>query len=181
MRARSNPLETLSWDCFTTTTSPGYWSLSPSVYRALHVSFIALCPSPHARRLSLTSNVFPDDQAAIASRNHICEVLSFCVQAHGYRIKYFILRNNIVAKVLRLLQCRDAFLRLVAIRFVRMCIGIKDEFYNRYMVKNNLFAELFQVFKQNKYKDNLVCSAVLELLEFVRSVSSVSEQYVRCV
>ena len=83
------------------------------------------------------------------------------------------MRNNIVAKVLRLLQCKDAFLRLVAIRFVRMCIGIKDEFYNRYMVKNNLFEGLFVVFKRNRYKDNLLCSAVLELVEFVRSVSEV--------
>jgi protein phosphatase-4 regulatory subunit 3 len=60
-----------------------------------------------------------------------------------------------------------------------MCIGIKDEFYNRYMIKNNLFAELFDVFKNNKYKDNLVCSAVLELLEFVRSVSTLAITHVQ--
>ncbi|CAN0474651.1 unnamed protein product, partial [Discosporangium mesarthrocarpum] len=36
-----------------------------------------------------------------------------------------------VNRVLRLLSCRDKYLKLAAIRFLRSCVGIKDEFYNR--------------------------------------------------
>ena len=34
----------------------------------------------------------------------ICELLSFCVQHHSYRIRYFILKNNVVQQVLGLLK-----------------------------------------------------------------------------
>ena len=36
-----------------------------------------------------------------------------------------------VSRVLRLLACKDRYLQLAAIRFLRSCVGIKDEFYNR--------------------------------------------------
>lgn len=34
----------------------------------------------------------------------ICELLSFCVAHHSYRIRYFILKNNVVQQVLGLLK-----------------------------------------------------------------------------
>lgn len=30
------------------------------------------------------------------SRGHICDLLSFCVRSHTFRMKYFVLRNNVV-------------------------------------------------------------------------------------
>ena len=36
-----------------------------------------------------------------------------------------------VSRVLRLLACKDKYLQLAAVRFLRSCVGIKDEFYNR--------------------------------------------------
>ena len=38
-----------------------------------------------------------------ATGDKVCEILAFCVQSHGYRIKYFILRHNIVQKALGLI------------------------------------------------------------------------------
>lgn len=38
--------------------------------------------------------------SVLSTQQHVCELLSFCVQKHSYRIKYFILRNNVLAKVL---------------------------------------------------------------------------------
>mmetsp|Transcript_8812 Transcript_8812/g.14470 ORF Transcript_8812/g.14470 Transcript_8812/m.14470 type:complete len:883 (+) Transcript_8812:92-2740(+) len=103
-----------------------------------------------------------------AARNHLCDLLSFCVQHHGYRIKYFILRNNIVHKVLKLLKHREKYLVLVAIRFFRVCVGIKDEFYNRYIIKNALFNGIFDVFVANGNRYNLLNSAIIELFDFIR-------------
>ena len=31
------------------------------------------------------------------SRGHICDLLSFCVRSHTFRMKYFVLRNNVVS------------------------------------------------------------------------------------
>jgi protein phosphatase-4 regulatory subunit 3 len=91
-----------------------------------------------------------EDEAVAAARNHLCEILAYCVQSHGYRIKYFILRTNLVSKVLKLIQFRDGkytYVGLGAIRFARACVGIKDEFYNRYIAKNDLFRPIFDTFK----------------------------------
>ncbi|CAM9804308.1 unnamed protein product, partial [Ectocarpus sp. 8 AP-2014] len=103
------------------------------------------------------------------SRGHICDLLSFCVRSHTFRMKYFVLRNNVVSRVLRLLSCNDKYLQLSAVRFLRSCVGIKDEFYNRYLVKNNLLAPVFALFRENRGRDNLINSAVIELVEFIRT------------
>lgn len=72
----------------------------------------------------------------------IMELLCFCVTHHTFRIKYYILRHNVVQKVLVLLHCRQQWLVLAAIRFLRTCIGLKDDFYHRCA----LFCFLFGVF-----------------------------------
>lgn len=55
----------------------------------------------------------------------IVELLCFCVQHHTYRIKYYILRNNVGLKVLNLLKRRERWLAAAAIRFFRSLIGLK--------------------------------------------------------
>ena len=47
----------------------------------------------------------------------------------------------------------------------------QDEFYLRYLVKNHLFEPVMTAFKLNGSRYNLLNSAVLELVEFVRRVS----------
>ncbi|GBG33681.1 Serine/threonine-protein phosphatase 4 regulatory subunit 3 [Hondaea fermentalgiana] len=107
-------------------------------------------------------------ETARVAEHHITELLSFCVQTHGFRVKYFVLNQDIVDKVLRLLYSRDKHLVLGAIRFARTCVGLKDDFYNRHIVKLNLFAPIFEVFVSNGPRNNLINSAIIELLEFVR-------------
>lgn len=34
-----------------------------------------------------------------AIRGHVVEVLTYCVRAHGYRMRYFIILNNLAQKV----------------------------------------------------------------------------------
>ena len=54
--------------------------------------------------------------------------------SHCHCCRYYVLRNNVVEKVLRLLHRREKWLVVAAIRFLRTCIGLKDDFYNRYLV-----------------------------------------------
>eukprot|EP01104_Vermistella_antarctica_P010667 TRINITY_DN285_c0_g1_i1.p1 TRINITY_DN285_c0_g1~~TRINITY_DN285_c0_g1_i1.p1 ORF type:complete len:1021 (+),score=309.04 TRINITY_DN285_c0_g1_i1:194-3256(+) len=103
-----------------------------------------------------------------AVRAHLCEILSFCVQSHGYRVRYYILRNNTVARVLRLLNERERYLVLGGIRFFRAVVGMKDDFYNRHIIKFSLFEPIIGAFKANGTRYNVLNSAVIELFEYIR-------------
>lgn len=102
------------------------------------------------------------------TKNHTCELLSFCIQYHGYRIKYFILRNNVLSKVLRLCKYGDKCLMLAAVRVFRSCIALKDEFYNRYIIKNQAFEPMVHMLLKYGNRNTLLNSAVVELFELIR-------------
>lgn len=57
---------------------------------------------------------------------------------------------------------------VTAIRFVRACVALKDDFYYRHFTRFNLFAPLVDVFLANGDRYNLLNSAVLELMEYIR-------------
>lgn len=64
------------------------------------------------------------------------------------------------------------FLHVGALRFMRRIIGLKDEFYNRYITKGNLFEPVINALLDNGTRYNLLNSAVIELFEFIRVVRS---------
>jgi len=107
-------------------------------------------------------------RAADAARMHLTDLFAVCVQSHGYRMKHYILRNNLVQLVLLLLRHKEKYLVLTAIRFFRTCIGANDVFYNQYLIKNDLFGGVFNVFKTCYSRSNLISSAITELLDFIR-------------
>nr|XP_024382924.1 serine/threonine-protein phosphatase 4 regulatory subunit 3-like isoform X3 [Physcomitrium patens] len=99
---------------------------------------------------------------------NICELMCFCVQHHRFRIKYYVMRNHVVEKVLRLIRRKEKYLVVAAVRFLRTCISLKDEFYFRYIVKHNLFEPIIEAFVANGNRYNLLNSAILELIDFIR-------------
>jgi len=109
------------------------------------------------------------DEYSSIVKDHACELLAFCLVHHGFRIKYYVLRHNIAQKMLRLVtQQKDRFLVVSAIRVFRAFVGLKDDFYDRYIIKQNLFAPIINVFFENGDRYNLLNSVVLELLNFIR-------------
>ena len=52
-----------------------------------------------------------DSVSARASWVNIVDLLSFCVKHHQCRIKSYMLHNDVVAKVLRLLNCREKYVK----------------------------------------------------------------------
>ncbi|XP_064464080.1 serine/threonine-protein phosphatase 4 regulatory subunit 3-like [Ornithodoros turicata] len=98
----------------------------------------------------------------------IVELLSFCVEHHTYHIKNYVLHKDLLRRVLVLMQSKFTFLVLCALRFMRKIVGLKDEFYNRYIVNGNLFAPVVDAFQRNKGRYNLLDSAIIELFEFIR-------------
>ncbi|XP_070359042.1 serine/threonine-protein phosphatase 4 regulatory subunit 3B-like [Equus asinus] len=57
---------------------------------------------------------------------------------------------------------------LSAVRFMRSMVGLKDEFYNDYIIKGNLFQPVVNVFLDNGNRYNMLNSAVIELFEYIR-------------
>ncbi|XP_078727986.1 serine/threonine-protein phosphatase 4 regulatory subunit 3-like isoform X1 [Lampetra fluviatilis] len=98
----------------------------------------------------------------------ILELLTFCVEHHTYHIKNYILTKDLLRKVLVLTTSRHAFLTLSALRFMRRIVGMKDEFYNRYILRGNLFEPVIKVFMSNGPRYNLLNSAIIEIFEFIR-------------
>ncbi|XP_026435279.1 serine/threonine-protein phosphatase 4 regulatory subunit 3-like [Papaver somniferum] len=100
--------------------------------------------------------------------SNICELLCFCVLHHPYRMKCKILLNNIVEKVLYLTRRRERYIVVAAIRFLRTVISRNDDQLLQHVVKNNLLKPVVTAFVGNGSRYNLLYSAVLELVEFIR-------------
>ena len=103
------------------------------------------------------------------------ELLSFCVRAHLYRMKFFLLKSGVLANVLKLLRPHsrvisgDRCLKLAALRFLRAILSVNDEFYHRHIIQHNLFAPVFEAFRANPIGDNLVSSAIVEMCDYIHS------------
>ena len=54
---------------------------------------------------------------------------------------------------------------------MRKIVGLKDEFYNRYIIKGNLFAPVIDALVKNNGRYNMMDSAICEMFEHIRSVS----------
>ena len=69
---------------------------------------------------------------------------------------------------MKLFIYQDIFLG--ALRFMRKIVALKDEFYNRYIIKGNLFAPVIDALVKNNGRYNMMDSAICEMFEHIRSV-----------
>ena len=53
---------------------------------------------------------------------------------------------------------------------MRKVIGLKDEFYNRHIIRGDLFKPVVDAFVANGDKYNLLNSAMIEMFEFIKMV-----------
>lgn len=109
-----------------------------------------------------------EDYQTVQLLGLILELLSFCVEHHTYHIKNCILNKDLLRRILVLMKSTHTFLVLCALRFMRKIIALKDEFYNRYIIKGNLFTPVIDSFVRNNGRYNLLDSAILEMFEFIK-------------
>ena len=110
------------------------------------------------------------------------ELLSFCVRAHVYRMKFYLLRSNVLGNVLRLLKpsslprntSGDRCLKLAALRFLRAILSVNDDFYHRHIIQHDLFGPVFEAFRANPVGDNLVSSSIVEMCDFINTENIIS-------
>lgn len=132
---------------------------------------------------SFKKGVYPGDHllhtvpdCAIRS-SFAVELLSFCVRAHLYRTKFFLLKSRVLGSILKLLgplnhphgSSGDRCLKLAALRLLRAILSVNDEFYFRHIIQHDLFAPVFEAFRCNPVGDNLVSSAIIEMCDFIHT------------
>lgn len=64
---------------------------------------------------------------------------------------------------------------------MRRIIGLKDEYYNRYIIKGNLFEPVINALLDNGTRYNLLNSAIIELFEFIKVVRGQTDDLERDV
>ncbi|KAB0365309.1 hypothetical protein FD754_009465 [Muntiacus muntjak] len=119
----------------------------------------------HVLTAPLLTNTSEDRPQLLAL---ILELLTFCVEHHTYHIKNYIMNKDLLRRVLVWMNSKHTFLALCALHFMRRIIGLKDEFYNRYITKGNLFEPVVNALLDNGTQYNLLNSPVIELFEFIR-------------
>jgi Component of IIS longevity pathway SMK-1 len=105
------------------------------------------------------------------------ELLSFCVRAHVYRMKTFLLRSTVFGKVLKLLKpssvprntSGERCLKLAILRFLRAILSVNDDFYHRHIIQHDLFGPVFEAFRANPVGDNLVSSSIVEMCDYINT------------
>lgn len=109
-----------------------------------------------------------DDFQSAQLQSLILDLLTFCIEHHTFHIKNYIINKDLLRRVLLLLKSRHRFLALCALRFMRKIIGLKDDFYCRYIIKGSLFKPVVEAFLANGNRYNLLNSAIIELFEFIK-------------
>lgn len=102
---------------------------------------------------------------------HLVEVLCFFVRQHAYQSKLFILSENLHSRIAQLLQCPQKYMKLIALKWFRTCIGLQDEFHNRQLIQHRLFEPILNIVYETMPRDNLLNSCCLELFEYVKRES----------
>ncbi|KAK4052875.1 Platinum sensitivity protein [Microbotryomycetes sp. JL221] len=110
--------------------------------------------------------------ADLALCGHLCDLLCFFINHHTFRSKYFMLSTSVATNVSKLFLARHKHMRLAALRVLRATVNKNDDFYNRFLIKNDLFKFVLDVAVEEKDRDNLLRSAALEFFEYVRSTNA---------
>ncbi|KAJ1935817.1 Platinum sensitivity protein, partial [Linderina pennispora] len=97
----------------------------------------------------------------------LCDLLSFMVRQHSYQARYFVFSSGISKPISNMLSAKPKYLRLAALRFIRTCVGMCDELYNKQLVGQRLLDPIVELFVESSRRDNLITSACRELFKFI--------------
>ncbi|KHN97067.1 suppressor of Mek1 [Metarhizium album ARSEF 1941] len=99
---------------------------------------------------------------------YLVEIATFFTQQHHRFSRYFVMNHCIIQRVSQLLKNPEKYLRIVAIRFLRKLIELKEEFYIKQVVEKQALGPVLEVLAETMPRDNLLSSACLELFEYIK-------------
>lgn len=92
----------------------------------------------------------------------------YSLESCSYTDQNMLTSNWVIYATHQWLHFANILLLKGGLRFFRVCVSIRDEFYNRSLIKNNIFEATIRVLLDTKGQDCLLNSACLDLLEFIR-------------
>uniref|UniRef100_A0A3P9M7Q3 Serine/threonine-protein phosphatase 4 regulatory subunit 3 n=1 Tax=Oryzias latipes TaxID=8090 RepID=A0A3P9M7Q3_ORYLA len=119
----------------------------------------------------LRTLIDPENMLASTNKTEKTEFLSFFYKYCMHVLTAPLLANTAHDKTTKDQQDGPTKINPVcpgALRFMRRIIGLKDEYYNRYIIKGNLFEPVINALLDNGTRYNLLNSAIIELFEFIK-------------
>lgn len=90
------------------------------------------------------------------------------VQAHGYKMRPFFIRHNILGNAKWMFKSKDRQLTLEYLDLIRTCIGSKQKDLINLIIDQDIFKEIIDLYLKNRKMYNLIDSAILELFYFIK-------------
>lgn len=107
------------------------------------------------------------DKSQQALCHHIVDILCFMLKSHTHRTKFPLLKDDLLQRSTLLLLAPSNVTKIIAVKLLRTLVGAKDEFYNRFIVKQDLLKRFMIAFNANSSRYNLFNSVSMNLLEFL--------------
>ncbi|KAG0216990.1 Platinum sensitivity protein [Mortierella sp. NVP41] len=146
--------------------------LDPDADKLLDLFYSQYCSTLVAPVLELTRASTRLDRSASARCASICKLVSFLVRQHPTRTKVLLSSSRLVEKIGFLLKNREKHLRMMALKVFRTCLGLKEDYYNRILIRTKIIHGVVGLLVDTKGKDDLVNSACLEFFEFIAANKS---------
>ncbi|ETL40521.1 hypothetical protein, variant 8 [Phytophthora nicotianae] len=123
----------------------------------------------------LKNNAFvPDESAMFDLQDSIMELLTFCTENHGYRVKYLFGRQPIATYAEKMLRSTNKLFVIHAVKFVRACAVRAEAFFSRFLIQNDLFTPMLANLEIGKPNTGAVGSVILEVLSFIEKTNLTS-------
>lgn len=105
----------------------------------------------------------------VSTKQLILELICHCLRLHGQRVRYWAIHNDLIAKVVELINSSGSkILQLNVIKFLKTILMNNDDFLTKILINSDTFEEVFKVFNENKIKQNLLFSTIMDLFEYIR-------------
>ncbi|KAL7753976.1 Platinum sensitivity protein [Sorochytrium milnesiophthora] len=99
----------------------------------------------------------------------ILELICLMVRCHHARAKQFLIHSGLPKSISLLMRSQEKHLQLAVLRFFRVVVSQKDEFYNRYIAQHNLLEPVVEALIRTENRYTLINSACIQLFEFIKS------------
>lgn len=112
-----------------------------------------------------------DKNSNVATKQIIIEILCYCLSQHGTRIQYWLIQNNVLTKILNVLNYNQKILHLQVVKYIKSIILNNDYNFTKVIMSTDCFGKIIYLFNVNKKKNNLIFSAILDLFQMLKNCS----------
>ena len=107
----------------------------------------------------------------VGTKQIIIEILCDCLNQHGSRIQYWLIQNNVLTKILNVLNTNQKILHLQVVKYIKSIILNNDYNFTKVIMNTDCFGKIVYLFNANKKKNNLIFSAILDLFQMLKNCS----------